>query len=105
MWLYSKPLTACSVRELCESLMKEKYDKRIREVKGAAGSSRMDDADSTIFVDQQKPEYEQEEADEQDRRRIELLSQLSEDHQERLQVLGDVFQKAQKHDLPVEVWH
>jgi hypothetical protein len=92
-------------REFCQSLMKERYEKRVREVKEAAGSSGIDDADSTMF---QNAGCEQQQTDEQlraDQRRIELLSQLSEDHHERLQVLADVFEKAQKHDLPAEVWH
>lgn len=88
--------------------MKEKYEKKVREVKEAAGSSHIDDANSTMFIDEQKDEREQQQTDEQlraDQRRIELLSQLSEDHQERLQVLADVFEKAQRHDLPAEVWY
>lgn len=102
------------IREFCESLIKEKYEKRVREVK-EAGSSRMDDGDITMSIGEQKDQpivtmadgCEQEQTDEQaraDQRRIELLSELDEDHQERLQVLADVFQKAQEPDLPAEVW-
>lgn len=92
-----------ALKEFCQSLMKERYEKRVREVKEAAGSSGIDDADSTMF---QNAICEQQQTDEQlraDQRRIELLSQLSEDHHERLQVLADVFEKAQKHDLPAEI--
>lgn len=104
----------CCVRELCASLIKEKYEKRAREVK-EAGSSCMDGAEDIIMsmgehkVENRADALEQEELmDEQasraDQRRIELLSGLDEEHQERLQVLADVFQKAQERDLPAEVW-
>ncbi|KAG0558174.1 hypothetical protein M758_10G009100 [Ceratodon purpureus] len=95
-----------AVKEFCQSLMKEEFEKRVREVREAAGSSRIDDADSILFIDEQKDGCEQQQTDEQlsaDQRRIELLSQLSKDHQERLETLADVFEKAQKQDLPAEI--
>lgn len=71
----------------------------------------MDDGNNTIYIDDNEDHHMQDESLFQkkdteingDQRRIALLSQLSEDHQERLQVLSEVFLKASKNDRPVEV--
>lgn len=82
-------------------------------MKDAAGSSRPDDANSAIYIDDKDlnranssevQEQSQEEAN-ADEKRIAELSKLSEDHQERLQVLSEVFEKASKNDRIVEVRH
>lgn len=97
-----------ALKEFCESLIKEKYENTVREVKDAGSSN----ADVTMFISKQKDQpvvdgCEQQRMDEQevsaDQIRIDLLSKLDQDHQERLQVLAEVFQKAQAPDLPAEI--
>lgn len=90
--------------------MKERYEKRVRQIKESAESSCMDDGNNTIYIDDNEDNHMQDESlfqkkdtEINDQRRIALLSQLSEDHQERLRVLSEVFLKASKNDRPVEV--
>lgn len=91
-----------ALKEYCESLIKEKYEKRVREVKEAGSSEVMAMKGQPSIVDGS----EQEQMDEQaraDQLRLELLDELDETHQERLQTLADVFKKAQLPDLPTEI--
>lgn len=90
--------------------MKERYENRVRQIKESAESSCVDDGNNTIYIDDNEDHHMQDESlfqkkdtEINDQRRIALLSQLSEDHQERLRVLSEVFLKASKNDRPVEV--